>query len=220
MFLDLWLILVYWQFWEQSETLLKSFLKLFVRLLTSFSGEDLRRRRLLLLRKPSICCLKKKILRYQRDLIWNVFFSKFHSAVIHLYFLTPPRHPLLHFPALSQYMAARTSGTGHVNSASSLVLCFRLIILAVLSSFSPSEGEENRSMSARVKWWLLMLSPLNICLVLAERMQFPHSLVTIKGLPKSVPEPGLWGREEGVRVGFWWGNGAKGGWVSLDMVRG
>lgn len=85
---------------------------------------------------------------------------------------------------------------------------------------SLSEGEENRSMSARVKWWLLMLSPLNICLVLAERMQFPHSLVTIKGLPKSVPEPGLWGREEGVRVGFWWGNGAKGGWVSLAMVRG
>lgn len=53
-----------------------------------------------------------------------------------------------------------------------------------------------------------------------ERMQFPRSLVTIKGLPKSVPEPGLWGREEGVRVGFWWGNGAKGGWVSLAMVRG
>lgn len=63
-----------------------------------------------------------------------------------------------------------------------------------------------------------MLSPLNICLVLAELMQFPQSLVTIKGLPKSVPESGLGGREErGVRAGFKWGNGARGGWVRLAL---
>lgn len=178
-----------------------------VRLLTSFPGEDLRRRRLMLFRKLPVICLREMMWRYQSDLIWNVFFLKFHPASFHLYFL-PPQPPLLLFPALSWHLAVCTSGTGHVHSASSLVLCFWLIILPVLSSFSVWGGgkqkyeRQGQVVIADVVSSKHMFSP-------RERMQFPRSLVTIKGLPKSVPEPGLWGREEGVRVGIWWGNGCK-----------
>lgn len=44
-----------------------------------------------------------------------------------------------------------------------------------------------------VKWWLLMLSALNTCLAPRRSPGSPKGLVTIKLLPKSVPESGLSG---------------------------
>lgn len=44
-----------------------------------------------------------------------------------------------------------------------------------------------------VKWWLLMLSALNTCLAPRRSPGSPKRLVTIKLLPKSVPESGLCG---------------------------
>jgi len=147
---------------------------------------------------------------------------KFHPASCHLYFLLIPFNSFSTSWKFLFLSLVSTLGCPHIwNWACSQHLLFGFVLLVDYITrsefFLPSEGEENRSMRAGVKWWLLMLSPLNICLVLAERTQFPHSLVTIKGLPKSVPESGLWGWEEG---GLRWGCDGGMGQEVVGSVRG
>lgn len=77
-------------------------------------------------------------------------------------------------PSYSRILAlsAFASGTGQAFGASLPGLCFHLIILTTLTL--PSEWGEEWGVKgwvfAKVKWWLLMLSPLNTCLVLTKCM--------------------------------------------------
>lgn len=96
-------------------------------------------------------------------------------------------------------LSALASGTGQAFCASLPGLCFHLIILTALTlPFRVRVGGGWRWGSirgcvfAKVKWWLLMLSPLNTCLV-QSACSAPESLVTITRLPMSVPQSGLRG---------------------------
>lgn len=94
-----------------------------------------------------------------------------------------------------------TYGNQHGCSPLTTGKCFHLTILSVkhfFLLFFPSALEKRGSgmwpfLCWGVKWWLLMLSALNTCLAQCRSPSPPKGLVTIKLLPKSVPESGLRG---------------------------
>lgn len=86
-----------------------------------------------------------------------------------------------------------------VSSQQASAFTWLYYLLNIFSSrFFPSALEKGGSgmwpfLCLGVKWWLLMLSALNTCLAQCRSPSPPKGLVTIKLLPKSVPESGLRG---------------------------
>lgn len=94
-----------------------------------------------------------------------------------------------------------TYGNQHGCSPLTTGECFHLILYYLLNIFSSRFFLQRLKKGSGmwpflcwgVKWWLLMLSALNTCLAQRRSPSPPKGLVTIKLLPKSVPESGLRG---------------------------